>query len=694
MPSAGAPQVPQQEANPNPPASSPEPAISPTPKKGKGLIKTLVGVFAIAILGFGGWYAYDSGLFGGASDDNPPALSIGGSSFQGKSVETTFGFLQFDAADVSSFSDAGKNLKAVSKGVNYFAPLRNTSFEEIEASIQPADDLKILIAHYDKAEPWAGDTSKNGCFKVYPVGPYDKTCEVTANKLGSAVVTKNTSIAIIASADFEIDSGLLADAKTLTDTLILSGPNGWSMHPLASNMDLSDTRITNLWVQKSANEFEKVTDIANLDISREYKMAWFKLGDPPVAGDTTPAPAVCGDGNVDSGEACDDGTNNSDTVANACRTSCVVADCGDGVVDAGEECDGTEDCEADCTLTVVEPVAVCGNSVVEEGEVCDDGDTNDANACSNDCQTIRSMVEVGDGTDEVIPFKTAPEEETTETFEMATTLVPLEAVMIAPTTTTTTPTSTAIYTTLEYIDNLEAQFTTDTTNWNDYRKGDLYGDLDDGVPAIMAALNITIGTGAGPSKLTSLKFSNNGYTLGRQPPAHVLDYKTAGVDPSSGVMDYCNGETDWSVYLYYQEGNTLYRRILFNKNDIVSGSAIELLNTTLEFNSADKEEEVEIPVGINAVITLEMTGLSACRQDYQPGEISTSEANFTELKFENQDGVVAEFNALGITNAGHDHWINWLNTDEMPFEMITTFAPMTAVPMTAAPSETGVVMYN
>ena len=47
----------------------------------------------------------------------------------------------------------------------------------------------------------------------------------------------------------------------------------------------------------------------------------------------------CGDGVIDTDEGCDDGANNSDTDANACRIDCLVSSCGDGVVDTGEGCD-------------------------------------------------------------------------------------------------------------------------------------------------------------------------------------------------------------------------------------------------------------------------------------------------------------------------------------------------------------------
>ncbi|MCY0989423.1 hypothetical protein OV203_19945 [Nannocystis sp. ILAH1] len=63
--------------------------------------------------------------------------------------------------------------------------------------------------------------------------------------------------------------------------------------------------------------------------------------------------AVCGDGIVSVGEECDDGANNSDSEADACRTDCTSASCGDGVVDGGEDCDDGNDtpgdgCEANC----------------------------------------------------------------------------------------------------------------------------------------------------------------------------------------------------------------------------------------------------------------------------------------------------------------------------------------------------------
>jgi hypothetical protein len=62
--------------------------------------------------------------------------------------------------------------------------------------------------------------------------------------------------------------------------------------------------------------------------------------------------AFCGDAILDSGEECDAGDANSDTLTGACRTTCKNAFCGDGVIDDGELCDygtGTALAAEDCT---------------------------------------------------------------------------------------------------------------------------------------------------------------------------------------------------------------------------------------------------------------------------------------------------------------------------------------------------------
>ncbi len=50
--------------------------------------------------------------------------------------------------------------------------------------------------------------------------------------------------------------------------------------------------------------------------------------------------SLCGNGILEAGEECDFGSANSDTVPDACRTTCKRAVCGDHVVDSFEDCEG------------------------------------------------------------------------------------------------------------------------------------------------------------------------------------------------------------------------------------------------------------------------------------------------------------------------------------------------------------------
>ncbi len=81
--------------------------------------------------------------------------------------------------------------------------------------------------------------------------------------------------------------------------------------------------------------------------------------DAPADGCYLCKTAFCGDGMVNNGEACDDGPKNSDTVADACRTTCVKPACGDKVKDATEECDdGNSFFNDGCTPFCVSEVKV------------------------------------------------------------------------------------------------------------------------------------------------------------------------------------------------------------------------------------------------------------------------------------------------------------------------------------------------
>ena len=119
---------------------------------------------------------------------------------------------------------------------------------------------------------------------------------------------------------------------------------------------------------------------------------------PPFgfAGLFDPTGPVCGDGNLDPGEACDDGNNAG---GDGCSSTCTIEPfCGDGVLDPGEQCDDGNNtdgdgCSASCTL---EPVPLCGDGSLDPGEQCDDGNNRGGDGCSATC-TVEPEPLCGDG---------------------------------------------------------------------------------------------------------------------------------------------------------------------------------------------------------------------------------------------------------------------------------------------------------
>ncbi|MEM7151630.1 MAG: hypothetical protein AAF799_02265 [Myxococcota bacterium] len=98
----------------------------------------------------------------------------------------------------------------------------------------------------------------------------------------------------------------------------------------------------------------------------------------------------CGDGAVGPGEACDDGNDVDD---DECGNDCAIATCGDGEIQVGEACDDGNDVDTDgCLSTCL--VASCGDGFVQEGaEECDDANGVDGDDCLTDC----TMASCGDG---------------------------------------------------------------------------------------------------------------------------------------------------------------------------------------------------------------------------------------------------------------------------------------------------------
>lgn len=105
---------------------------------------------------------------------------------------------------------------------------------------------------------------------------------------------------------------------------------------------------------------------------------------------TTTVSPLCGNGNIDAGDECDDGNNLS---GDGCSASCQIegaATCGDGALDLvnDEECDDGNNAAGDgCSPTCqLEPVGQqCGDSSVQGLEVCDDGNLANGDGCNPTC---------------------------------------------------------------------------------------------------------------------------------------------------------------------------------------------------------------------------------------------------------------------------------------------------------------------
>ncbi|HET6343482.1 MAG TPA: DUF4215 domain-containing protein, partial [Myxococcota bacterium] len=107
-------------------------------------------------------------------------------------------------------------------------------------------------------------------------------------------------------------------------------------------------------------------------------------------------PSVCGDGELEGLEQCDDGGN---APGDGCSATCTVelnvgdARCANGELEAGETCDDRntsngDGCSAMCQYENPRaiPAPVCGDRLLESGEQCDDGGAAAGGGCSATCQ--------------------------------------------------------------------------------------------------------------------------------------------------------------------------------------------------------------------------------------------------------------------------------------------------------------------
>jgi cysteine-rich repeat protein len=121
-----------------------------------------------------------------------------------------------------------------------------------------------------------------------------------------------------------------------------------------------------------------------------------EVGEACDGGNTTPCDGCsatcqlefCGNGTKECTEDCDD---NNTTDADGCDSNCTPTGCGNGIVTSPEECDngalnGTPG--SSCTIgCVIAGGPRCGNNRIDPGETCDDNNTDACDGCSATCQT-------------------------------------------------------------------------------------------------------------------------------------------------------------------------------------------------------------------------------------------------------------------------------------------------------------------
>lgn len=96
------------------------------------------------------------------------------------------------------------------------------------------------------------------------------------------------------------------------------------------------------------------------------------------------ADSVCGDGDHEAPEQCDDGNLQS---GDGCSSACFIELCGNGSIDVSEQCDdgnlqNNDGCNRSCQIEF------CGDRAVQEtrGEQCDDGNGISGDGCSGSCK--------------------------------------------------------------------------------------------------------------------------------------------------------------------------------------------------------------------------------------------------------------------------------------------------------------------
>jgi len=182
--------------------------------------------------------------------------------------------------------------------------------------------------------------------------------------------------------DSSLDDSIRTETSALSATIDSNGR-------ASRSISITETDIENsihLWEADYENDdvYEFYFKVNDLNL---YRSGNFNLGY---------SSAYCGDGYLDSGEQCDDGSSNGnvcspsyDSSCTYCSSSCTTITlygeyCGDGTCNGPETCGTTNtapECNSDCGTCPAD----CGDGDIDSGEECDDGNTQSGDGCSASC---------------------------------------------------------------------------------------------------------------------------------------------------------------------------------------------------------------------------------------------------------------------------------------------------------------------
>lgn len=159
-----------------------------------------------------------------------------------------------------------------------------------------------------------------------------------------------------------------ADYATVSTGTSGGEPKTSTVAPMSGPDDLTTTATTSESGSSSSSSSASSTSIT----------------DGSSGGTQGGSPPLCGNGELDQGEACDDGNliNQDD-----CTNACVPQSCGDRFLGLSEECDDGNHVDGDgCSGACDCEILTCGDGVPGLGEECDDGNAIPSDGCSSCCQ--------------------------------------------------------------------------------------------------------------------------------------------------------------------------------------------------------------------------------------------------------------------------------------------------------------------